>query len=111
MFRSILGVILLLAVFGTLVSSFAIGGLLQGAVSAGWFSSWTDIGIVESDDYLHFLLFGTLLSAVDPIATLSILGSDDVGAPPTLYALVFGESLLVCAVDFAELKTFCFVRR
>ena len=40
--------------------------------------------------------FGSLISAVDPVATLAIFAALDV--EPTLYMLVFGESVLNDAV-------------
>jgi NhaP-type Na+/H+ or K+/H+ antiporter len=64
----------------------------------------------ESDAFgdLHFsllecLFFATLASDVDPVATLAILGSKEVNADPTLYSIVFGESVIndaVCIVLF-----------
>lgn len=41
---------------------------------------------------LEFLLFASLIVAVDPVAVLAIF--QDVGVHKTLYFLVFGESLL-----------------
>eukprot|EP00976_Prorocentrum_cordatum_P092822 1189112-Prorocentrum_minimum.AAC.2 len=45
---------------------------------------------------LECLIYGSLISAIDPVATLSILA--DLNAPPLLYNLVFGESVLNDAV-------------
>ena len=42
------------------------------------------------------LTFGSLISAVDPVATLAIFNALDVN--PTLHMLVFGESVLNDAV-------------
>ena len=42
------------------------------------------------------LVFGSLISAVDPVATLAIFNALDVDA--TLHMLVFGESVLNDAV-------------
>lgn len=47
----------------------------------------------------YSLTFASLISAVDPVATLSILGSPDINADPLLYSLVFGESVLNDAVS------------
>ena len=48
-------------------------------------------GLVES------FAFGSLISAVDPVATLAIFQAIDV--EPILYMLVFGESVLNDAVS------------
>lgn len=56
--------------------------------------------------YLFSLTFAALLSAVDPVATLSILGSPDINADPVLYSLVFGETVLNDAVSIVLFKTF-----
>lgn len=47
---------------------------------------------------LASLLFGALISAVDPVATLSIIGNPELDCDPMLYSLVFGESVLNDAV-------------
>ena len=45
---------------------------------------------------LESFTFGSLISAVDPVATLAIFSAMDVD--PILYMLVFGESILNDAV-------------
>jgi sodium/hydrogen exchanger 8 len=52
------------------------------------------------------LLFGALISAVDPVATLSIMGSPELNCDPLLYSLVFGESVLNDAVAIVLFRTF-----
>lgn len=47
---------------------------------------------------------GSLVSAIDPVATLSVFG--DLNAPPLLYNLVFGESVLNDAVSVVLFRTF-----
>ena len=68
--------ILLLAVLGLLVSAGIIGGLLNA------FTAMT-IGSA--------LLFGTLISATDPVAVIALFG--EIGAPRRLITLVDGESI------------------
>jgi len=51
------------------------------------------------------LIFASLISAVDPVATLSILGDKNVNADQLLYSLVFGESVLNDAVSIVLFKT------
>mmetsp|Transcript_15735 Transcript_15735/g.34794 ORF Transcript_15735/g.34794 Transcript_15735/m.34794 type:complete len:614 (+) Transcript_15735:141-1982(+) len=51
-------------------------------------------------------VFGALISAVDPVATLSIMGNPELNCDPLLYALVFGESVLNDAVAIVLFKSF-----
>jgi sodium/hydrogen exchanger 8 len=53
---------------------------------------------------LEQLAFGALISAVDPVATLSILGG--VGTDPVIYSIIFGESVLNDAVAIVLFETF-----
>ena len=68
--------ILLLAVVGLMISSFAIGGTV--------FS-------LSSQSFVVCLLLGAILSATDPVAVVAIF--KDLGAPKRLAILVEGESL------------------
>ena len=90
--------IALYAVVGTLISTLVVGFLSYAVASAGW---------VQLDDHspMEALLFGALISAVDPVATLSIMGNEDIAADPTLYSLIFGESVLNDAVAIVLFKT------
>eukprot|EP01135_Chromosphaera_perkinsii_P004950 Nk52_evm17s305 gene=Nk52_evmTU17s305 len=84
-----LGSILLFAVVGTLFNTFAIGCSLYGVSSAGWMGF--DLNFVQC------LIFASLISAVDPVAVLSVF--EEVHVNETLYILVFGESILNDAVS------------
>jgi NhaP-type Na+/H+ or K+/H+ antiporter len=84
-FRRDLFPILTLAVFGTGFSAVAIGYITYHL------SSW---GSGASLPLLDSLLFGALMSSIDPVATLSILSGVGVVQSDTLYTLIFGESLL-----------------
>ena len=75
--------ILFLAVFGTLIAILVTGGLLFALVQTGSVTDFT---------FNQLLLWSSLISSTDPIATLSILKV--VKAKPPLYDLIFGESAL-----------------
>ena len=67
------------------------------------------VGIVKgvsADNPMEGLLFGALISAVDPVATLSIMGSAELQCNELLYSLVFGESVLNDAIAIVLFKTF-----
>jgi sodium/hydrogen exchanger 8 len=84
-----IGSILIFAVFGTIISAIVIGVFL-------WMFRLLPL--------LDAMIYGSLLSAVDPVATLAIFQALDVD--PTLDALVFGESILNDAVSIVLFKTF-----
>ncbi|XP_014676007.1 PREDICTED: sodium/hydrogen exchanger 8-like [Priapulus caudatus] len=82
-----IGSILTFAVLGTTVSAFIIGGGLYFLGQAE---------VVYTFSAVESFAFGSLISAVDPVATLAIFQAIDV--EPVLYMLVFGESVLNDAV-------------
>ena len=98
-FLANIGAITLYAFFGTIVSTFVVGYLLFYA---------SKIGLVnlDSENPMEALIFGSLISAVDPVATLSIMGNEELGVDPLLYSLVFGESVLNDAIAISLFKTF-----
>ena len=71
-----IGPILLLAIVGLLISTFAVGGVLY---------AFADVAFVVC------LLLGAVVSATDPVAVVAIFR--DLGAPKRLAILVEGESL------------------
>ncbi|CAB4001184.1 Sodium hydrogen exchanger 8 [Paramuricea clavata] len=83
-----IGTILLFAVFGTAISATVVGG---GVYVLGQAGIVFKLSVVES------FAFGSMISAVDPVATLAIFHALDVD--PTLNMLVFGESVLNDAVS------------
>lgn len=74
------------AIMGTLLSTALTATILHKASSmVGW---CTTIPIKES------LIFGSLISSIDPIAVLSVLNNMGMTDSDTIYVLIFGESLL-----------------
>lgn len=89
----------LYAVFGTIVSTFIIGYLV-------YWIGLTGLVHIDSTSPMEALVFGSLISAVDPVATLSIMGNPELNCDTLLYSLVFGESVLNDAVAIVLFKTF-----
>ena len=84
-FRRRRGAIMVFALFGTLLSSFLTGAATY--YSAKYFGD-ASLSILDS------LVFGSLISSIDPVAILSVLTSLKMSETDTIYILVFGESLL-----------------
>jgi len=82
-----LGSICVFAIIGTVISALVVGG---GVYLLGLADIAYKLNFVES------FAFGSLISAVDPVATLAIFQALDVD--PVLNMLVFGESILNDAV-------------
>ncbi|XP_005526477.1 PREDICTED: sodium/hydrogen exchanger 5 [Pseudopodoces humilis] len=93
-----IGAILTYAVVGTLWNSFATGTALWGLHRAGLMDPGVEAGLMD------FLLFGSLISAVDPVAVLAVF--EEVHVNETLFIIVFGESLLNDAVTVVLYKVF-----
>ncbi|XP_030742464.1 sodium/hydrogen exchanger 5 isoform X2 [Echinops telfairi] len=91
-----LGAILTYAVVGTLWNAFTTGAALWGLQQAGLVAPRVQAG------FLDFLLFGSLISAVDPVAVLAVF--EEVHVNETLFIIVFGESLLNDAVTVVLYK-------
>ena len=81
-----IGAITLYAMFGTLISTLVVGYLTFYSAKIGIIYG------VDKESPMEALLFGALISAVDPVATLSIMGSPELQCNNLLYSLVFGES-------------------
>ena len=81
------GAILAFAFVGTAVSAALVGLVCFAAGQAG---------LVFDIDLLDALLFGSLISATDPVTVLSIF--QKVGADLNLWSLIYGESVLNDAV-------------
>ncbi|NP_001157432.1 sodium/hydrogen exchanger 2 precursor [Equus caballus] len=95
------GTIFWYAVVGTLWNSIGIGVSLFGICQIEAFGL-SDITLLQN------LLFGSLISAVDPVAVLAVF--ENIHVNEQLYILVFGESLLndaVTVVLYNLFKSFC----
>ncbi|GAB1287234.1 Sodium/hydrogen exchanger 8 [Apodemus speciosus] len=88
-----IGSITLFAVFGTAISAFVVGG---GIYFLGQADVISKLNMTDS------FAFGSLISAVDPVATIAIFNALHVD--PVLNMLVFGESILNDAVSIVLTK-------
>lgn len=95
-----IGAITLFAMIGTITSTFIVGYLTFYVGKIGLVSG------ISKTNPMEALLFGALISAVDPVATLSIMGSPELQCNQLLYSLVFGESVLNDAIAIVLFKTF-----
>jgi sodium/hydrogen exchanger 8 len=93
--------IVLYASLGTLISTFIVGYSVFFAAEWGLISHG-----IDTNSPMEALMFGALISATDPVATLSIMGNPDLHVDETLYTLVFGEAVLNDAVAIVLFDTF-----
>lgn len=99
-FMENLGTILMFAVVGTLWNAFFIGGLLYAVCQI----NPSNLSTLHSLELLPCLLFGAIISAVDPVAVLAVF--EEIHINELLHILVFGESLLNDAVTVVRLSFF-----
>ncbi|KAH0627102.1 hypothetical protein JD844_002507 [Phrynosoma platyrhinos] len=92
-----LGTILLYAVVGTIWNAATTGLSLYGVYRSGIMG---ELG----SGWLDFLLFGSLIAAVDPVAVLAVF--EEVHVNDVLFIIVFGESLLNDAVTVVLYNVF-----
>ncbi|XP_021170728.2 Na(+)/H(+) exchanger beta [Fundulus heteroclitus] len=88
-FTENMGTILVFAVVGTLWNAFFVGGMMFAVCQI-------EAAQVGHVDLLSCLLFGSIISAVDPVAVLAVF--EEIHINELLHILVFGESLLNDAV-------------
>lgn len=80
---------------GTLISTFVVSGLCT-AVSKPPSDSNPDGGGLAPLTFQECAAFGTIISAIDPVATIATF--EELNVDNTLFNLVFGESVLNDAV-------------
>jgi NhaP-type Na+/H+ or K+/H+ antiporter len=97
-FRRRRGSIIVFAVFGTLISSFITGAAVY--YSAKYLGD-VQLSILDS------LVFGSLISSIDPVAILSVLTNLKMNETDTIYILVLGESLLNDGIAITLFKSLC----
>jgi len=87
----------LFAVCGTIISTFMFGYMV-------YYLGVLKFVHIDTSSPMEALLFGALISSVDPVATLSIMGNADLNCDPLLYSLVFGRciylSLYICLYTY-----------
>lgn len=96
-FMENLGTILMFAVVGTLWNAFFVGGLLYAVCQIQPENS----SKLHQLELLPCLLFGSIISAVDPVAVLAVF--EEIHINELLHILVFGESLLNDAVTVVSM--------
>ncbi|XP_062343292.1 Na(+)/H(+) exchanger beta-like [Osmerus eperlanus] len=89
-FTDNMGTILMFAVVGTLWNTFFLGGMMYAVCQLEGSPYLSQV------DLLSCLLFGSIVSAVDPVAVLAVF--EEIHINELLHILVFGESLLNDAV-------------
>lgn len=93
------GAICTLAFVGTLISTLAVALFLFAAGA---------IGIAHAFTFTECMIYGSLISATDPVTVLAIFQTMNVHQD--LYALVFGESVLNDAVAIVLYRTMLSIR-
>ena len=90
-----LGTVLVFAILGTMLTALIFGVLLYFVCNL--------LGLYEFS-FLEALLFGSLISATDPVATISI--NKLLNLNSSLNAVIFGESVLNDAISIALFRVF-----
>lgn len=96
--------ILAFAFCGTLISTFVVGMMIwKGGPAVG--ATIENVGI-DFETPFDSLKFGAMISATDPVATLSVLSSMRPMKDPDLYSMIFGESVLNDAIAVVLFSVF-----
>lgn len=96
-FSENVGTILMFAVIGTLWNAAFTGMVLYGVCQA-------EGGELKEVGLLACLLFGSIVSAVDPVAVLAVF--EEIHINELLHIIVFGESLLNDAVTVVSVPPY-----
>mmetsp|Transcript_33576 Transcript_33576/g.106542 ORF Transcript_33576/g.106542 Transcript_33576/m.106542 type:complete len:591 (+) Transcript_33576:69-1841(+) len=100
MFVDNLGAILSFAVLGTIISTWVVSYGLRWAAEMG------AVGLELTPLLaMHCHLFGALISATDPVATIALFGGARFRADPLLHSLINGEAVLNDAVAIVLFST------
>jgi len=91
------GAILMFSVLGTIISTFSTGLMVHYASKL--------IASVTTFPMLDSLVFGALISSIDPVAILSVLTGLNMDQKDTIFILVFGESLLNDGIAITVFQT------
>lgn len=91
--------IMMYAIVGTLVSAFLTGLLVYGITSR--------VSVEMRLPLLESLIFGALISSVDPVVILNVLDSVGMSDTDPLYVILFGESLLNDGLAIVLFDTLC----
>ena len=89
-----LGPTMFFAFIGTFISTFVVGGIVWWAGQQGW---CYPLGLLPA------LVFGSLISATDPVTVLAVFQA--LGVKVDLFSMVFGESVLNDAVAIVLSRT------
>jgi sodium/hydrogen exchanger 3 len=95
---TVINTVLAMAVFGTLITTFFLGCTLYVCANVPAVFHFPALKFSES------MLLGSILSAVDPVATLGLFAS--LGVEPKLETIIEGESLINDALAIILFKTF-----
>jgi NhaP-type Na+/H+ or K+/H+ antiporter len=90
------GAIFMFSVFGTIISTFSTGLMVHYA---------SKVSNAQTFPMLDSLVFGALISSIDPVAILSVLTSLHLDQKDTIFILVFGESLLNDGIAITVFQT------
>ena len=70
----------------------------MSALAIGWITFHLSNVRGSGLPWMDSLLFGSLMSSIDPVATLGILSTVGVNQGDTLYTLIFGECTCVSSI-------------